>query len=1069
MNNKVITTQGNVQFQFPDGKIVNVHPNHIYTAFNEDTVSFILVALPKSSGLSTMTSKAEDLELNGAVYSFAELPNAVSEAFAIAGAQARCEIVDELPESGYTNTIYLVPQPAPQTGFDEYVYILDQGWELIGDTSIEMDNYVLKTVFSGYTADTAVVLNGLRTDVDTTSGNVITETERALLAESGLSDAIDAEETAREAADGVISGAVDTVSSGLTQEVQRAQNAESGLSDAIAAEEARAIAAENEKTVTISLTQAEYDALPSSAKTDATKLYVISDAQPIDLSVYAKVSALTEEISARTDADTALDNKINAVSAATDAALALKLDASAYTVDSSVIENSVNPVQGGALYDELRIEGEQSETTLEWDNHDGGETTNYPNGVSTIKIEVVDGSESGGNAYSFFDENYEQLGYITVNYNDGDVTVGSDYVNVTYSISGNVVTINYPTIAANVTAIGSAYDNIYTIKAIGESSVISVKDQVFANTAAIDTKQPLLQAGENIIISGNVISAEGGGKAIEAGRGISVTTGETADTVSFDLDIYNHTGSTIGPNIEIFGHPYADKGISTNKINNKSMYEFIVGDDNIISGSGKVTYGTIIGLNNKIISDGNTRYAYIFGAGNVLSGINLEGSTLIGEHNSGYTYYEFAAGYANECKNQAEVALGKYNVSSSATTSMEFGDSGNTLFSVGNGTANNARHNAFEIRQNGDIYLTKDGQDVKLQDQLGGGGGGGTVESAITSGSTNAVESKAIWSATTYNKEVTLQWSGYNSTNYPQGCTKIKVENITSRSNNNIIFNDNGTYVGRITINNFDSISVENYFDGATYEIDGTTVIISYPTITNITSINVSENGRYTYKAIVEGAWIADSTYMKSEVDAIQNTLQNNINSKLDATAYTPTVVDSALNVASTNPVENQALYSELILSDGGETETTIEWSGDDSTNYPQGCTKIKVEDITTNSQNTITFNGDNWANFGNITINNWGSISVDTSHFQGATYQISGTTVIISYPTVTTVTKLNVSSLGTRYTYKAITTGAPTTLKDQVVANTTALGGLSLVKLTQAQYDALATKDSNTLYVIVN
>ena len=29
-------------------------------------------------------------------------------------------------------------------------------------------------------------------------------------------------------------------------------------------------------------------------------------------------------------------------------------------------------------------------------------------------------------------------------------------------------------------------------------------------------------------------------------------------------------------------------------------------------------------------------------------------------------------------------------------------------------------------------------------------------------------------------------------------------------------------------------------------------------------------------------------------------------------------------------------------------------------------------------------------------------------------------------------------------------------------------LGGLSLVKLTQAQYDALATKDSNVLYVIV-
>ena len=231
MKNKVITSQGNVQFIFPDGKIVNVHPNHIYTAFNEDTVSFILVALPKSSGLALMTSKAEDLELNGETYSFAELPAAMSEAFAIAGAQARCEIVDELPETGYTNTIYLVPQPSPQTGFDEYVYILDQGWELIGDTSIEMANYVTKTVFSGYTASTAAELSG--------------------------------------------------------------------------------------KAEVVEITQANYDLLPSSAKTDASKLYVISDAQPIDLSVYAKTSAVTS-------ADTALDNKIDAVSGATDAALALK-------------------------------------------------------------------------------------------------------------------------------------------------------------------------------------------------------------------------------------------------------------------------------------------------------------------------------------------------------------------------------------------------------------------------------------------------------------------------------------------------------------------------------------------------------------------------------------------------------------------------------------------------------------------------------------------------------------------------------------------------------------------------
>lgn len=38
-----------------------------------------------------------------------------------------------------------------------------------------------------------------------------------------------------------------------------------------------------------------------------------------------------------------------------------------------------------------------------------------------------------------------------------------------------------------------------------------------------------------------------------------------------------------------------------------------------------------------------------------------------------------------------------------------------------------------------------------------------------------------------------------------------------------------------------------------------------------------------------------------------------------------------------------------------------------------------------------------------------------------------------------------------------------------QDAAATTALGGFTLVQVTQVQYDALATKDPNTLYIIVN
>ena len=87
----------------------------------------------------------------------------------------------------------------------------------------------------------------------------------------------------------------------------------------------------------------------------------------------------------------------------------------------------------------------------------------------------------------------------------------------------------------------------------------------------------------------------------------------------------------------------------------------------------------------------------------------------------------------------AEHASGRYNVSSSASTT--FGDSGNTLFSVGNGTYEN-KHNAFEIRQNGDIYITSGSTDIKLQDHLGGGGGSSTPIVILTQSEYDALTTK---------------------------------------------------------------------------------------------------------------------------------------------------------------------------------------------------------------------------------------------------------------------------------------------------------------------------------------
>ena len=75
--------------------------------------------------------------------------------------------------------------------------------------------------------------------------------------------------------------------------------------------------------------------------------------------------------------------------------------------------------------------------------------------------------------------------------------------------------------------------------------------------------------------------------------------------------------------------------------------------------------------------------------------------------------HSHAEGYNTIANNDGEHASGKFNVSTTGLTSAV-----RTLFSIGNGTANDARHNAFEVRENGDIYITINGNDVLLQDYI---------------------------------------------------------------------------------------------------------------------------------------------------------------------------------------------------------------------------------------------------------------------------------------------------------------------------------------------------------------
>lgn len=80
--------------------------------------------------------------------------------------------------------------------------------------------------------------------------------------------------------------------------------------------------------------------------------------------------------------------------------------------------------------------------------------------------------------------------------------------------------------------------------------------------------------------------------------------------------------------------------------------------------------------------------------------------------------YSTAEGVSTEANNAIERAEGSYNVSHKA--SDDYGDAGNTQYSIGVGTSSEDRKNAFMIMQNGDCYVIHiggyQGTDTKTQD-----------------------------------------------------------------------------------------------------------------------------------------------------------------------------------------------------------------------------------------------------------------------------------------------------------------------------------------------------------------
>lgn len=241
-----------------------------------------------------------------------------------------------------------------------------------------------------------------------------------------------------------------------------------------------------------------------------------------------------------------------------------------------------------------------------------------------------------------------------------------------------------------------------TVYTIGNETTTAV------TSASTDNEIPTAKAVYDAIPQG------GGGKAVSAGTNISITTGETADTINCTLPISAGTGSE---SIIAATEPsYPNKATADGAIAFNG-YGFV---PTSATGVNSLAQGSAT------LAQGRTSHSEGYDTKAIGYASHSEGNST-----SAMTDYSHTEGIGTKATNKSEHASGFFNISVSASTT--FGDSGNTLFSVGNGTLNNGRHNAFEIRQNGDIYIadTNDTSTtnfyekpmIKLQDALGGGGG----------------------------------------------------------------------------------------------------------------------------------------------------------------------------------------------------------------------------------------------------------------------------------------------------------------------------------------------------------
>lgn len=395
------------------------------------------------------------------------------------------------------------------------------------------------------------------------------------------------------------------------------------------------------------------------------------------------------------------------------------------SISSGITSGDTKAVAGGAVYDQVTIGGgmEVISSVTVSSSYSPVVMPDCDKFTISAGTAVGDALTSGGKVINVYDKSTDTFVFSSSSVSN----MSSNYVTVEGTTDDTSIALTavdgYYFKGDNSMYFKSNYSGGWVVTFYKNSDVEWLKDVVSANTVAIEGKQDTLSAGTGISISGNVISATGGGSTYTAGRGINI---DSANTISLGVAISAGTGTNSvkhGITVESVGnYSHAEGEGSTSN----GSYSHAEGYNTFAGGSYSHSEGKE--------SHSNGNYSHAEGSDTYAKG---QYSHAEGYYTTASGTGSHAEGYYTEAKNAYEHASGKYNVSRTGNT-----DADRTIFTVGNGTgAGENASNAFEIRQNDDIYIIKNNSYIKLQDNLGV-----TPSSAITSGDTNAVAGGAVYS-----------------------------------------------------------------------------------------------------------------------------------------------------------------------------------------------------------------------------------------------------------------------------------------------------------------------------------